>query len=413
MSTLENELVSPINAWHLSAGAKMADFGGWQMPIEYPSINEANLFTDEVKLPILGGVIAEHEAVRTRAGLFDVSHLGKISVCSEKGSSLTAREFINSLFTNDLSKVNHGAAQYTLACNEKGGVVDDLIVYLIDDDNLFLIPNASNTTEVFSIIENALTTRGISSISAVNQHRDYFVFALQGPITHEVLTKIDSHSAHSQLFAEVFGNDWLTKISHLSYMSFHANNASANGTSYVCRTGYTGEFGYEFVAPINMAEKIWRVLATAVVGVDGRIAGLGARDTLRTEMGYPLHGHEITPEISPLQGGATWAVSFEKPAFIARDVLIAQKENGPGVRVRGIILQERGIPRAGMDVFSTAGEKIGLTTSGTFSPTRKEGIALALVSTSIKVGDEVAVDVRGRKLDGKITSLPLVESHVN
>ena len=357
---------SPLHARHEGLGAKMADFGGWLMPIEYPN----------------SGVLIEHAAVREKVGLFDVSHLGKGSVI---GSG--ADQFLNDIFTNDLSRISDSQAQYTLLCNDSGGVLDDLIVYRKSATDFFLIPNASNNSAVLA----ALSAKAPSGIAITNLHEDYAILAVQGPLAATVLRKLN-------LFAE------------LEYMSFAELNFESNSL-ILCRTGYTGEAGYELVVPVAIAAAIWDRLATEITAVGGAICGLGARDTLRTEMGYPLHGHELSLEISPVQASATWAVSFDKKAFTGKSSLESEKAKGTYRRLRGLKIQERGIPRAEMNVLKD-GAVIGTVTSGTFSPTLKVGIALALVDQSAKIGDLVMIDVRGRECAAEIVKLPFLPSHV-
>lgn len=345
----------------------MADFGGWLMPIEYPG----------------AGVLAEHTAVRERVGLFDVSHLGKASV---KG--VGALEYLNTQLTNDLNRIVDGQAQYSMLCNDSGGVIDDLIVYRKNNDDLFLIPNASNTGEVVSTIASTAP----SGVTVTNLHNEYAVLALQGPRAVDVIAS--------------FG---ITPT--MDYMAF--DEVEINGCPVIlCRTGYTGEHGFELVPRWSDAEKVWDALVLAMQPFNGVICGLGARDTLRTEMGYPLHGHELTPEISPVQAGSTWAVGWKKEDFRGAQALRAEKADGPSRVLRGIQSTDRGIPRAGMEIKSATGALIGLVTSGTFSPSLKKGIALALVSPEIAIGDEVIVDVRGRDSIGVVVQLPMVASHV-
>lgn len=345
----------------------MADFGGWLMPIEYPG----------------AGVLAEHAAVRERVGLFDVSHLGKASVIGAG-----ALDFLNTQTTNDINRIVDGQAQYTMLCNPDGGVVDDLIVYRNSVDDLFLIPNASNTTEVVSIISAAAP----AGIAVTNLHNEYAVLALQGPKAHAVIES-------------------LGVIPTMDYMAF-AHVTIAGCDVILCRTGYTGEHGYELVPRWSDAASVWDALVAAMQPFDGLICGLGARDTLRTEMGYPLHGHELSLEITPVQAGANWAVGWKKETFRGSDVLRAEKENGPRRILRGLQSTDRGIPRAGMEVKNSAGEVIGVVTSGTFSPSLKKGIALALLAPTFNVGDSVVVDVRGRESVAEVVALPMVESHV-
>jgi aminomethyltransferase len=351
---------SPLHERHVALGAKFAAFGGWEMPLEYAG----------------GGVIKEHTAVREASGVFDVSHLGKARV---RGNG--ASDFVNNCLTNDLGRIGPGQAQYTLCCADDGGVVDDLIAYVISDDEVFLIPNAANTASVVRLLEAAAP----AGITVTGEHTDWAVLAVQGPQSAEVLTKLGFPVEHD-------------------YMSF-----SVAGDLIVCRTGYTGEQGYELVVPWDRAGEVWDQLVSAGV----RPCGLGARDTLRTEMGYPLHGQELTLEITPVQARSGWAVGWNKPAFWGRDALLAEKAAGPRRTLRGLELTGRGIPRGHMQVY--AGDQlIGETTSGTFSPTKKVGIALALLDTAAGVadGDLVEVDIRGRRAEARVVKPPFVKTSV-
>jgi aminomethyltransferase len=369
---------SPLYEWHVKNGAKLADFGGWDMPIEYPK------GIDVTGKVLLGGTIAEHTAVRERVGIFDVSHLGKISVIGNG-----AKEYINSLITNDLNKIDSGQAQYNLLCNDQGGVIDDLIVYELTPDSLFLIPNAANCSEV----EKVVRANAPTGLAIKNEHEGYGVLAVQGPKSDDVLAELG------------------IKVS-LEYMSFTKINHEQFGELIICRTGYTGEFGYELLPKWSSSEPLWNALVIAVSKFDGAVCGLGARDTLRTEMGYPLHGHELSLEITPIQASASWAVVLDKPTFKGKDVLLAEKAAGPKTAMRAIKVNDRGIPRAGMKVMNTDGTEIGTITSGTFSPTLKVGIALALVNPEYKSGSDVQIDIRGRISNGTLVKLPFVESHV-
>ena len=358
---------SPLADRHIQLSAKMADFGGWLMPIEYPG----------------AGVLAEHAAVREKVGIFDVSHLGKVSV---KGPG--ALDFLNSIFTNDLNRITDGQAQYTLHCNANGGVIDDLIVYRNSQSDLFLIPNASNTSEVVA----DLLSKEPAGIEIVNLHESFGVIAVQGPLSKDVIKRFGINPA-------------------MDYMAFeHVTIAGCK--AILCRTGYTGEHGYEIVPSWSDAPKVWDALAKAIAPLGGLVCGLGARDTLRTEMGYPLHGHELSLEISPVQAAATWAIGWDKDGFSGSQALRDEKSAGVHPRIRALVSQDRGIPRAGMQVKNSAGESIGVVTSGTFSPTLKKGIALALISNSIKLGDQVVIDVRGRDCVAEVAKLPLVNSNV-
>lgn len=359
--------ISPLNEKHLALKAKMADFGGWMMPIEYPG----------------AGVLAEHAAVRERVGIFDVSHLGKASVVGP--GSL---EFLNSCFTNDLTKIHDGSAQYTLLCTPAGGVVDDLIVYRNSDSDFFLVPNASNTTDVVAVLQ----AKAPKSISVTNLHENFAVLAVQGPLAPKVL--------------ESLGID-----TEIDYMAFdHVSIAGAE--VILCRTGYTGEVGYELLPLSKDASAVWDVLVKAIAPFGGVVCGLGARDTLRTEMGYPLHGHELSLEISPVEASANWAIGWKKESFIGSDVLLNQKNGAVNRKSMALKSLDRGIPRAGMTVKKADGTIVGEVTSGTFSPTLKHGIALALINGDVHIGTQLMIDVRGRDSACEVVKLPFVPSHV-
>lgn len=368
---------SPLYDWHSVMDAKLADFGGWDMPIEYPKGIAG----------FSGGTLAEHAAVRERVGIFDVSHLGKISV---KGPG--AKDFVNIMVTNDLNRITAGQAQYNLFCAENGGVIDDLIVYEFADDDIFIIPNASNCAQV----AEDLTKVAPSEITVKNIHEEYAVLAVQGPDSSKVLA----------------GLGIKLDLEYMSFTKMVLPNHEDLGEVIICRTGYSGEFGYELLPNWKSAEALWKILVSEIAKCDGRVCGLGARDTLRTEMGYPLHGHELSLEISPVQASANWAVVFSKAKFRGKAALEIEKANGPTRVLRALRSNDRGIPRAGMPVLDAAGQVIGEVTSGTFSPTLKVGIALALVKPEFKVGDQVQIDVRGRISNSEIVRAPFVESHV-
>ena len=367
-------LHSPLHDAHVALGATMGAFGGWQMPISYAG----------------GGVVAEHTAVRTTVGIFDVSHLGKAGVTGPG-----AADFVNGCLTADLAKIGPGQAQYTLCCNESGGVIDDLIAYLVSDDEVFLVPNAANTADVVAVL-SAVAPAGIE---VRNRHRDFGVIAVQGPLSAEVVGAVGLPT-------------------QLDYMAWADGTwTGADGvpvTIRVCRTGYSGEYGFELLPPWDSARGLWDALTLEVNARGGRPAGLGARDTLRTEMGYPLHGQDLGPDISPVQARSTWAVGWRKPVFFGRDALVAEKTNGPLRTLRGLEALDRGVLRPHLRVVGADGTDIGETTSGTFSPTVGKGIGLALLDTAADVqdGDEISVDVRGRSLRVRVVRPPFVPSHV-
>lgn len=357
-------LRSPLHERHLALGAKLAAFGGWEMPLEYAG----------------GGVLAEHEAVRRRVGVFDVSHLGKGVVRGHR-----AAEFVNATLTNDLRRISPGQAQYTLCCDDAtGGVVDDLIAYLHGEDEVFLVPNAANTAEVVRRLREAAPP----GVQVEDLHRQLAVLAVQGPASDDLLADLGLPTGGE-------------------YMSFEAVEWQGRPV-VVCRSGYTGERGYELLPRWADAGELWDALLAAGSEHGARPAGLGARDTLRTEMGYPLHGQDLSLDITPVQARATWAVGWDKPRFWGREVLLAERSAGPVRLLWGLRGDARSIPRAHMRVRSAAGEELGEVTSGTFSPTLRVGIGLALLRCGVGEGDEVLVDLRGRAVPMTVVRPPFV-----
>ena len=353
---------TPLFDRQAALGARFAEFSGWEMPLQF------------------SGIVEEHNAVRERVGIFDVSHLGKATVTGPG-----ARAFVDSCLTNALAKIGPGQAQYTLCCDERtGGVVDDLIAYLRSDEDLLLIPNAANCAEIVRRLTDAAPT----DVQVSNAHKDYAILAVQGQFSDETLGAIGLPTGHD-------------------YMAFDTATWQ-DVPMTVCRTGYTGERGYELVVPWAEAGPVWDALLTAGAPHGILPCGLGARDTLRTEMGYPLHGQDLSLDITPVQAGAAWAVGWDKPAFWGRDVLLAERADGPARRLRGIRSLGRGIPRPGMDV-SADGQPVGTVTSGTFSPTLRRGIGLALLASEIALGALVSVDVRGRLEEFEVVKAPFVQ----
>lgn len=344
---------------HRALGARMGDFGGWQMPLEYPT-----------------GVVAEHTAVRTTAGVFDVSHMGTLLV---RGPG--AVESLNLVLANDLARIGVGRAQYTMLCAPDGGVIDDLIGYWLADDEVLLVPNAANAATVRDTLRAALP----AGVELVDRHGELGILAIQGPQSTAVVTDLGLLSAP------------------LDYMAVAATTVGGR-PALLCRTGYTGELGYEVIAEAAALPSLWLRATTRATP-----CGLGARDTLRTEMGYPLHGQDISRAISPVEAGLSWAVGWSKPTFAGREALLAQRGAGRSRALRGLRVSGRGIPRPGMAVLAPDGTTVGVTTSGTFSPTLRTGIALALVDPALEVGAEVAIDVRGRTVPALLAQVPFVD----
>ncbi|MGB3484726.1 MAG: glycine cleavage system aminomethyltransferase GcvT [Mycobacterium sp.] len=355
-------LHAPLEDRHRELGASFAEFGGWLMPVAY------------------AGTVTEHNATRETVGLFDVSHLGKALVTGPG-----AAEFVNSCLTNDLQRIGPGKAQYTLCCTESGGVIDDLIAYYVSDDEIFLVPNAANTAAVVAALKEAAP----QGLTITDEHRSYAVLAVQGPKAGEVLTALGLP----------------TDMDYMGYADAEYQGVPVR----VCRTGYTGEHGFELLPPWDRAGVVFDALVEAVRAAGGELAGLGARDTLRTEMGYPLHGHELSLDISPLQARTGWAIGWNKDTFWGRAALLAEKQAGPARTLRGLKALGRGVLRPELKVLD--GETaVGVTTSGTFSPTLKVGIALALLDTGAHIadGDHVTVDVRGRAIECEVVKPPFV-----
>jgi aminomethyltransferase len=351
-----------LHSTHLSLGAKMGPFGGWDMPIEYTA-----------------GTVAEHTAVRTSVGIFDVSHMGKVRILGTG-----AKLFANEVFANDIERIKPGQAQYSMLCNESGGIIDDLIVYLVSDAEVRFIPNAGNASEVVDYLINIAPT----GITIENNHLTQGIIAVQGPKSAELLADLGFATDHEYMeFVDARWRDF--KVS-------------------ICRTGYTGESGFELVIESAGLVPLWNELLSAGAQFGILPCGLGARDTLRTEMGYVLHGQDISPEISPVQARTGWAVGWSKPSFSGRAALLAEKALGAKYLAGGLLAVGKGIPRSHMQVKNVAGEVVGETTSGTFSPTLQKGIALALLAPSVSIGDTLFVDVRGRDLEVVVTKPPFV-----
>jgi aminomethyltransferase len=356
---------SPLEAEHRALGAKLGPFAGWMMPIEYPT-----------------GTIAEHTAVRASVGMFDVSHMGKF-IAGGPG----ALPALQRTFTNDASKLPVGGAQYTMALNGAGGIVDDLIVYRLASDRFLVVPNAANVREVYaSFVDQA----GDDVESGLLD--DWTLIAVQGPRSPDVVGALFSDAAP------------------LAYMRC-AEGSWRDEPAVVSRTGYTGEQGYELFVPSSLAVDLWRTALDVGIPFGLVPAGLGARDTLRTEMGYPLHGNDISPDRTPLEAGLSWAVAFDKGDFVGRDAVLHQSEVGVPDRLRGLLMEGRLIPRAHYAVYRGE-ERVGETTSGTFSPTLRRGIALAYLAPvdGFAPGDRVQIDVRGRRGDATIVKPPFVEA---
>lgn len=351
-------------------GAKTIDFGGWDMPVQFSSIKQ------------------EHEATRTHAGLFDVSHMGEIVVKGEK-----SLEFLQKMVTNDVSKLSPKRAQYTFMCYQDGGTIDDFLIYMIEEDHYFLVVNAANTEKDFEWMmehndysEDELTIENVSA--------NYGLLALQGPNAEKILQTLTE-----------------TNLSEIKFFRFEENVkfTGIEQGSIVSRTGYTGEDGFEIYIDSHASPELWNNILEAGKN-DGLLpVGLGARDTLRFEANLPLYGQELSKDISPIEAGLKFAVKVDKATnFIGKQALKEQVENGANRELVALEMLDRGIPRTGYEVYYE-GEKIGSITSGTQSPTLKKNIGLALVKSNVtEVGTEIAVQVRKRKLKAEIIETPFL-----
>lgn len=354
---------SPLDAVHRRLGAKMAPFAGWEMPIEY------------------AGTLSEHRAVREAVGVFDLTHLGKVEV-----GGAGAHDALQHALTNDLDRLKDaGAAQYTLCLDEHGGIVDDLIVYR-EQDGYLLVPNAANWPAVAERVR-ASAAPG----TEVTPRPDVAVLAVQGPRAPQLV---------GGLFAEA---------ATLAYM--HMAPVTWDGVPVrLCRTGYTGERGFELLVPGEAAERLWDELLGRGAALGIVPVGLGARDTLRLEMGYALHGNDISTATDPLSARLGWAVAMDKGDFRGREALLAIKAAGTERLLVGLVSTDRLIPRHGMAVLRDE-QPVGEVTSGTFSPTLRHGVAMAYVRREAAPQDtELQVDVRGRRGAVRVTRPPFVDA---
>ncbi len=358
-----------LTAHHRAAGAKLAAFAGWSMPISF------------------SGTLAEHRAVRDDVGVFDVSHLGTVWI-----EGPDAAEVVGRAFTNDPARLTDGSSQYTLCCDEQGGVVDDLIVYRLAAERFVAVPNAANTADVVAALTTAAQGRAARVADAST---DVAVLAVQGPRSLEVADQVLAMLGAAGTPA--------TDTEPLGVATVEVRGAAL----LLCRTGYTGERGVELLVPGEVAAPLWEGLGAA-----GAVAcGLGARDTLRLEMGYPLHGNELSTSRTPYEARLGWAVRLDRGAFRGREALVAAKERGPTQRLWGLVADGRRPARAGLAVRRPGtDEVVGTTTSGSLSPTLGVPIALAYLDADLGPGAQVELDVRGPPTDAEVVRPPFVTS---
>lgn len=353
---------TPLYEMHCKHGGKMIDFGGWELPVQY------------------SGIIEEHEQVRNAAGLFDVSHMGEVSV---KGPD--AEQFIQMLVTNNICSAREYQCVYSPMCYPNGGVVDDLLVYKYSSSSYLLIVNASNTDKDFEWMRENLKGR----VEIANVSDEYAQLALQGPRAEYILQKL----------ADI-------DLSKIGFFRFMPDVGIGGIKTMISRTGYTGEDGFEIYLPSADAPVMWEKLIEAGRN-DGLVpAGLGARDTLRFEAALPLYGQEISGDISPLEAGLGMFVKLDKESFIGKEALARQKEEGVARKLVGFEMIDRGIPRSHYDVRAN-GETIGYVTTGTYSPSLKKNMGLALAAGEFSMeGTEIEIIVRNKPLKAKVVKTP-------
>ncbi len=356
-------LKTPLFETYKAMGAKTIDFGGWALPVQFSSIKE------------------EHEAVRTRAGLFDVSHMGEIDVSGEQ-----SLHYLQKMMTNDISKLKVNGAQYTAMCYEDGGTVDDLLVYKHSEHHYLLVVNAANTEKDFDWLEKHL----IEGVSIQNISSQMAQLAIQGPQAEMILQRLTE-----------------VDLSSIGFFKFQNEVVIEGVNTLVSRTGYTGEDGFELYTSWEDAPSLWKAILAAGEPENILPCGLGARDTLRFEAKLALYGQELTKDISPLEAGIGFAVKTSKEAdFIGKSVLLSQRENGLERKLVGIEMTGRGIPRTHYPVYK--GEQlIGEVTTGTQSPTLKKNVGLVLIKKEFtEMGTELDVEIRNKRVGAKVVPSP-------
>ncbi len=356
---------TPLICEHERGGGKVIDFGGWALPVQY------------------SGIIQEHEAVRNAAGLFDVSHMGEISVTGEG-----AEAFLQNLVTGNVARLKENQVLYSLMCYEHGGVVDDLLVYKYNPQHFLLVVNASNADKDFAWV----LKQAPADVQVTNLSDNYAQLAIQGPHAERVLQKLTPYP-----------------LADIAFFYFAPQVAVAGQPCLVSRTGYTGEDGFEiYLAPEHAAE-VWVAILEA--GKEHGLVpiGLGARDTLRFEANLPLYGHELSQDITPLEAGLSFFVKLKKGDFLGREALVQQKESGIPRQPVGFAMLDRGVPRNDYEVMIN-GSRVGHVTSGSYAPTLKKNLGIALIKRGVAdVGDEISVVVRGKELRAEIIPLPFYQ----
>jgi aminomethyltransferase len=357
-------LQTPLNALHRRLGARMVDFAGWDMPVQYPS-----------------GILAEHQAVRNVAGLFDLSHMGRVHLRGDDALALA-----QACCTRDLARIRPGEAAYSVLCQPDGGIVDDVIGYVLDQHEILFVFNASNR---LTDIDVFLTERDRLGLAVDLDDRTLrtALIGIQGPQAQALLAHMTD-----------------APLDTLAGYAF-TRGTVAGVSSLISRTGYTGEDGFELLVEAADAERVWNALQDAGASP----AGLGARDTLRTEAGFALYGHDIDRTTNPFEARLGWVVNLHKPGFIGRDALARIKAEGPSRRLVGLSVAAGGVPRQGFVIRDVEGDEVGTVTSGTFSPTLKQNIAMGYVPSGLcQTGQAVSVEMRGKQAAAEVVPLPFV-----
>ncbi len=348
---------TPLFDRHIAAGGRLVDFAGWEMPVQYT------------------GILDEHREVRESCGVFDISHMGEFFVRGAKAS-----DWLDSLLTNRVARLAVGEAQYSLMLNERGGVIDDLIVYRLGDDSFLLVVNASKIDEDAAWLQ----AHAVEGVEFLNRSADYAALAVQGPKAAEVFHKITGQA-----------------------MPVDRNRVLTLGEAFAVTTGYTGEDGFELVVPAADAERCW----DEVISAGAKPCGLGARDTLRLEMCYPLNGSDLAADRTPLEAGLGFFVDFEKGDFVGRDALLAQKAAGLPYRLVAIKVEEKSPPIRPHYAVVADGEKVAETSSGALSPSLGYGIAMAYLPFALaKVGQALEIEVRDRRYRAVVVKKPFYQS---
>ncbi len=355
---------------HQRLGGRLIDFGGWELPVQY------------------SGVMDEHLACRATAGLFDVSHMGEVHI-----EGADAENYLNFLVTNDVSRLAIGQAQYTAMCHETGGIVDDLVIYRRASDRFLVVVNASNTDKDYrhmSLVQQQFQSKW-KDLRISNESPNYTQIAIQGRQAEAILSKITRVSLNSMR------TYWFAEGTVLNDIQ-----------ALLGRTGYTGEDGFEIYIPWERGPAVWRALLEAGSPLGLKPCGLGARDTLRLEMKYPLYGNELSDETHPLIAGLGWVTKLNKGDFIGRSSILQAKEKGMNRQLIGIKLLDRGIPRHGYELFDSEGiQRIGEVTSGTQSPSLKQAIGIGYVDLAHSaIGSRLTVDIRGVKTPAEVVPTP-------